>query len=427
MPSFELTARQQEANRLLAGPQRHTMLVGGSRSGKTFTLTRAVVVRALRAPQSRHCVLRFRYNAVRSSVWLDTLPKVMSLCFPGVSTITRSQDNHVEFPNGSQVWFGGLDEKERVEKILGQEFATIYFNECSQIPFSSVLVGLTRLAQQTELKNRAYYDLNPIGTAHWTYRQFIEKKNPVSQELLNDPDDYQLLYLNPGHNAANVDPGYIKSLEDLPERQRRRFFEGRYVAEVEGALWTLETIEKSRIAEEQLPPLRRVIVAIDPSGTSGDEDKRSDEVGIVVAGVGSDGKGYVLSDLTCRKGPEQWGRIAVQAARDHKADRIVAEKNFGGDMVRAVIHSVDRNAPFHAVTASRGKMVRAEPVAALYEQGKVSHVGRFPQLEEQLTNFSTAGYMGDRSPDRADALVWALSSLMFNQPGYASVGTYRNY
>jgi predicted phage terminase large subunit-like protein len=152
-------------------------------------------------------------------------------------------------------------------------------------------------------------------------------------------------------------------------------------------------------------------VAIDPAVTSGDE---ADETGIVVAGKDKNGHGYVLADISGRYAPTQWARLAISAYVTHRADRIVAEVNNGGDMVGATLRMVDRNAAFTAVRASRGKVVRAEPVAALYEQGRVHHIGTFPQLEDQMTNFTSdidraaAGY----SPDRVDALVWAFSELL---------------
>jgi phage terminase large subunit-like protein len=412
-PSCELTEKQQEANRLLAGPQTHTLLVGGSRSGKTFLGTRAVTTRAVRVPESRHVIFRLRFNALRASVWLDTLPKVMRLCFPGVPYKNNRQDGYISLPNKSEIWFAGLDDKDRVEKILGMEFATLYFNECSQIPRASVLTALTRLAQKVDgLRNRAYYDLNPVGTGHWTYRQFIEHLDPDSRQPLANPDDYRHIYMNPADNRANVDEGYLRLLESLPERQRRRFLDGRYVAEIDGALWTLELLEKHRRDAGDVPLYRRVVVAVDPSGSKGEEDKRSDEIGIVVAALGVDDRVYVLADLSGRYSPEQWGAIAARAWTQYGADRIVGERNFGGDMVRAIVHAADRNAPYKEVTASRGKVVRAEPVSALYEQGRVSHVGRFGTLEDQQCNFSTSGYLGDKSPDRADALVWAITELV---------------
>jgi len=218
--------------------------------------------------------------------------------------------------------------------------------------------------------------------------------------------------MNPRDNAQNIDPAYIASLMAMPERQRRRFLDGQYVAEIDGALWTFEMLEKQRSADGALPLMQRVVVAVDPSGAAGPEDYRSDEIGIVVAGLGQDGLGYVLEDASRRMSPEAWAQCAIRQVRKWGADRIVAEKNFGGDMVRAVIQAADSNAPVKLITASRGKIQRAEPVSALYEQGKVFHVGVFPEMEDQMTNFSTAGYLGDRSPDRADAAVWALSDLM---------------
>jgi len=161
-----------------------------------------------------------------------------------------------------------------------------------------------------------------------------------------------------------------------------------------------------------LPALKRVVVAVDPSGASGKEDERSDEIGIVVAARGTDGKGYVLADRSVKLAPAAWGRIAVNAYHEFRADRIVAERNFGGAMVEHVIKTADPREPVSIVTASRGKAVRAEPISSLYEQNSVSHVGRFPELEEQMINMSVAGYVGAKSPDRLDALVWSLSELM---------------
>jgi hypothetical protein len=424
---MKLTQKQEEGRQLLAGPQRHTLAVGGSRSGKTFLLTRQLCVRAIKSPGSRHGIFRLRCNALRASIWLDTLPKVMRTCFPGVRYENKRQDGYVELPNESQIWFAGLDDKERVEKILGLEFATLYFNECSQLPYSSVLTARTRLAQQVPgLQNRAYYDLNPGGSGHWTHREFVEHVDPVTRRPLANPDDYRMLYINPVDNLDNIDPVYVKALEAMPEKHRRRFLDGRYVAEIDGALWTIELLEQQRIAKDDVPQMRRVVVAVDPSGCAGKEDWRSDEVGITVQGLGQDDNGYLLADLSGRYSPEQWGRIAVKAWKDYGADRIIGERNFGGDMVRAVVHSADRNAPFKEVTASRGKVARAEPVSALYEQGRIFHAGTFATLEEQQCNFSTAGYLGDRSPDRADAAVWGFTELMVGECTTGLLDHYRS-
>lgn len=137
--------------------------------------------------------------------------------------------------------------------------------------------------------------------------------------------------------------------------------------------------------------------------------KDSDDTGIVVAAKGTDGRGYLLDDLTCRLSPDGWANRAVGALRDRNADRIIAEVNNGGDLVERVIRTVDSRVPYKKVHASRGKLTRAEPIAALYEQGKISHVGSFPQLEDELCSY--AGQPGEKSPNRLDALVWAFTEL----------------
>lgn len=424
---FHLTERQAELNLLLGGKQRHTMFVGGSRSGKTFLLTRAVLIRALRTDFSRHAILRLRANSARSTIWLDTLPKVARLCFPGLVLRDHRQDGYISLSNGSEIWIGGLDDRDRVEKILGMEFATLYFNEGSQIPYGSILVALTRLAQAISgLRQRAYYDLNPVGKGHWSYRLFIEHIDPESRTSLQNPADYVHAFLNPLDNAENLTPEYLDSLRSMPAARRRRFYSGEYVEEIEGALWTLESLERAKVLPSDVPQtLKRVVVAVDPSGTAGED--RSDEVGIVVVGLADD-TAYVLADLTCNLPPESWARRVVQAFLSYKADAVIAERNFGGDMVRAVIQTAGRDlrtpVPVYMVTASRGKAVRAEPISALYgspiddQPTRVFHVWdesperNFSALEEELLQFATFGYQGSRSPNRSDALVWGLTHLM---------------
>lgn len=410
-----LTPKQLELDALLAGPQRHTLAKGGARSGKTFDLVKNTVLRALKGKNSRHGIFRLASNACHQSIRLDTYPKVMRDYFPDVRYKQHIQDGYDEFDNGSEIWFAGLDDKERIEKILGKEFSTIYGNECSQIPYASILVLRTRLAQKIPgLRNRAFYDLNPTNTAHWTEREFTDFVNPITRLPHGDNANYKQMSMNPIDNLANIDPEFIKSLEAMPARYRQRFLEGKPMAEMEGALWTPELLEQRRVEHGPLV-YDRIVVAIDPSGASGEEDKRSDEIGIAIVGVKEDGelkRGYLLLDATLKGAPEVWAREAVKWYRTFSADCILGETNFGGDMVRACIHAVDPNVPFRKVTATRGKVVRAEPVSALYEMNKFFHVGDFPQLEDELLSFTTSGYKGERSPNRADALIWAAHALM---------------
>lgn len=423
---FKPTEKQRQAIKACGGPQRHTLGKGGARSGKTFLFTRNTCVRALKSENSRHLIVRQHANACHRSVRLDTYAKIMRDCFPAVKIEQHLQDGYDRYPNGSEVWFAGLDDKDRVEKILGMEFATIYFNECSQILYPSVLVVRTRLAQRIPgLKNRAYYDLNPTNTAHWTEREFVQKVNPLSRLPVPDPENFVYFEMNPVDNVQNIDPEFIKSLEAMPERYRKRFLEGKPIAEIEGALWTPDLLEELRI-DEGPPEYDRIVVAVDPSGAMGEEDVRSDEIGIVVVGK-RDNEGFLLEDATLKGPPETWGKMAVQMWRKWKADCIVGEGNFGGDMVRSTIHAVNSSVKFKRVTATRGKVVRAEPVSALYEMKKFHHVGNFPKLEDELILFTTNGYKGERSPNRADALVWAAHELLLENPDDGLIEFYKQW
>lgn len=418
--TFQLNAKQKLLNELLGSSATHIMAYGGSRSGKTFALTRALLTRAF-AHKSRHAILRYRFNHIKASIVYDTLPKVMDICFPGVAEHCRldKTDWYYTLPNGSEVWFGGLDDKERTEKILGQEYATVYLNECSQIPYASRNMAMTRLAQNTPLRLKAYYDCNPPGMAHWTYRLFMEKRDPDKRTAVANPANFNSLVMNPKDNEQNLPASYLEELQQMPEAMRRRFWLGQFADVSDSALWTMELLDQQRIMDGKVPEMVRIVVAVDPSGCSGEEDKRSDEIGIVVAGLGKDGRGYILEDLSGRMAPALWGRAVVSAYDRHEADCVVAEENFGGAMVAEIVRSASSleerktggTVPYRPVRASRGKIARAEPVAALFDQQKISLVGHFPDMEDQLCAMTTAGYVGSRSPDRADAMIWALASL----------------
>lgn len=208
-------------------------------------------------------------------------------------------------------------------------------------------------------------------------------------------------------NRANLAPAFVAQIVRKFEGTRlgRQELDGEILDDAPGALWKRDQLDALRV--KAAPELRRIVVAIDPAVTSGDG---SDETGIVVVGVGKDGHGYVLDDLSGRMPAVEWLRLAVREYRARKADRVIAEVNNGGDLVEASLRSVDPNISFKAVRASRGKVTRAEPIASLYEQGKVHHVGVLPALEDQLCGWDPA--LSDRSPDRLDALVWGLTELM---------------
>ncbi|MFA6713751.1 MAG: phage terminase large subunit [Victivallaceae bacterium] len=403
--TFKKTDDQTRAIRLLGGPAKYVLLFGGSRSGKTFILLYALTVRAIKTPGSRHAVLRFRANAVRQAVWNDTFLKLMRLCFPGLKWKENRVDGLIKLPNGSEIWFGGLDSAERVDKILGREFATMYFNECSEISYPAITTALTRLAQKTPLQNKAYFDCNPSGKRHWSYKLFVDKIDPENKTPLRFPENYVSMLMNPSGNAENLPAGYIEeTLSGLSRRQRQRFLEGRWLEETEGALWKHAMIDAYRVAEA--PPLTRIVVGVDPAVSSG---SASDETGIVAAGRSRDNNYFVLNDASLRGTPLEWAQAVVAEYKKHQADRVVAEVNNGGDLIIANLRRVAPDIPCKTVRAARGKIIRAEPIAALYEQGKVHHAGSFAELEEQMCSYNPA--TAKSSPDRMDALVWALTDL----------------
>lgn len=418
---MKLTSKQQAAQKVLAGVATFLMLFGGSRSGKTFLIIRNIVLRALKANNSRHVVLRFRFNAVKASVVMDTFPKVMSLCYPGVEFTLNKTDWFVEFGNGSQIWFGGLDDKERTEKILGMEFATIYLNESSQIPWASVGIAMTRLAQKAmqtiegredkPLTPRMYFDCNPPNKAHWSYKLFIQKQDPETRQLLGKPEDYDSFQINPVDNEENISGTYMDVLRGMSKRLQKRFLKGEFADANPNALFHEEDIDKWRVLDGVVPDMVRLVVGVDPSGAGDTDNADNDAIGIAVGGIGTDGNAYLLEDNTVKAGPATWGKVATDSYERHAADVIVGEVNYGGAMVQHVIKTSNARANYKAVSASRGKVVRAEPFSALYEQGKVRHVGYFPDMEDELAAFSTAGYVGESSPNRADAWIWVLAAL----------------
>ena len=206
----------------------------------------------------------------------------------------------------------------------------------------------------------------------------------------------------------NLAPAFLNTILRRYEGTRlaRQELNAEVLEDLEGALWSRDVIERNRIAAGTEPDMRRIVVAVDPATSCGED---SDETGIVVCGLGIDGRGYILEDCSGRFSPTEWATRAVAAYKRHRADRVIIEKNQGGDMAENTLRMIDKNVPVRAVVASRGKIVRAEPVSALYEQNRVSHVGAFDLLEDQLCTFEAGSA---HSPDRLDALVYGLSDLL---------------
>lgn len=321
---------------------------------------------------------------------------------PLVRVRTRAGGTFVLWPNGSEAKLFGAYTKEDVERLRAGGNRHLFW--CDEI---AAWRYLKETWENMELGLRLGPDPHIVATT-------TPKPRPKLRELMDAPDTALT-------RATMHDNPHIVDLQKqrligryAGTRLEAQEILGQYLDQVEGALWTFETIALHRVVEKDVPDLARVVVAVDPSG--GDEDG-NDEQGIVVAGRGVDGHGYVLADRSCKLSPDGWGRRAVQAFIDHRASKVIGETNYGGDLVLANVKVAARamgaTVVTSKITASRGKVARAEPVAALYEQGKVHHVGEFPELESQMRNWSSdSGW----SPDRMDALVWALTDLMVTSP-----------
>lgn len=414
MAKFVKTPKQREAL-ALANAHRHTLLFGGARSGKTTIFVRNVFLRAVKKP-SRHLMVRFRFNHARTSLGHETVPKVLELCFPGLDVKYNGTDHYWEVPticgNVSQVWLGGIDDKERADKILGNEYSTIYANECSQIAWDTITTLWSRLAEggkEAGPWQKFYYDCNPTGKKHWTNLVFNEGVLPDGEPCALDT---VVTRINPTDNLDNLAPEYIDQLKALPKRQRQRFLDGLYLTDVEGALWTDQMVNQAKAKETDLLGLRKTVVAVDPSVTN---NPGSDECGIVVCSLDHAREGVVHDDVSGKFSTETWARRVVNIYDRYGANYVVAEVNNGGDLVENVIHNIDPNVKVVKVRAAVGKFARAEPVSQLYEQGKVCHLKELPDLEAELTE--TVFDDLDSSPNRLDALVWGLTDLMIGSSG----------
>jgi phage terminase large subunit-like protein len=241
------------------------------------------------------------------------------------------------------------------------------------------------------------------------------KPKPLIKQLVADPD----CVVTEGRtidNAANLAPSFMATVQKryAGTRLGRQELDAELLDDTPGALWTYEMLEKARQKGRVIPQMTRITIGVDPSGSDGET---GDSQGIVVCGLGADGRGYVLQDGSAKLSPDGWGQRVGALFVTHKADRVAAEKNYGGDMVRFVLETAAPNIPVTLVSASRGKHLRAEPVSALYEQGRITHLEPFVDLEDQMVLMTSTGYTGPDSPDRLDALVWAFTELFLEDNG----------
>lgn len=323
-------------------------------------------------------------------------------CDPNLKEDSWSPTNRcLTWPNGSKAWCYNATEP---DQLRGPQHHFAWVDELAKFRYM-----------------QATWDQLMFGLRLGEHPQVLVTTTPQPKPLIKElvAREGSSVFVTRGSTLDNKDNLASATVQALYDRYGgtrlgRQELEGEILGDIPGALWNHQMIDESRITEDEAPDMERIIVAVDPAASS---HEGSDENGIVGVGLARDedgyARGYVLADRSLRGSPEEWARAAVKLYRELGADRIVAEKNNGGEMVAHVIRSVDRSIPVTLVHASRGKHVRAEPISALYEQHRIHHVGRFDKLEDQMCLFSIDQLRDENtgSPDRVDALVWGMSQL----------------
>jgi PBSX family phage terminase large subunit len=319
-----------------------------------------------------------------------------AILFRGIKTSSGNQTANLKSIQGITTWI--LDEAEELE---------------DEDTFDKIDLSI----RDKKTQNRVIIVLNPCHTKHWINKRFFDEPEVPHgfNGIVGDTCYIHTSYLDNWHNLSESFLKIAARTKRTNEKKYNHLFLGDWVDDIDGALWKQSTmIDPYRVT--RAPDLKRIVIGVDPSVSStGDQD----ECGIGAAGIGFDGEYYVLEDATALLSPAEWGKTSVGLYKNHQADRIVAEVNQGGDLVEMNIHNVDSSVPVKKVRATRGKLIRAEPISALYEEGKVHHVGCFPELEDEMTTYTGDG----DSPNRLDWLVWALTELSQNEPDEAFLMT----
>lgn len=321
---------------------------------------------------------------------------IMAICPPHERPEYVPSKRRLVWPNGARSTIFTADEPER---LRGKQHQKLWADEIASWRYPAAW-------------DQARFGLR-LGPSPQGIVTTTPRPTKLVKELIQDPNTYVThgtTYDNRANLAKEFYAHIIKKYEGT--RLGRQELKAEVLNDNPHALWKRSDIEDTR--RTIAPPLKRIVVAIDPATTS---KSTSNEAGIIAAGLGTDDRGYVLDDRTLRGTPETWARAAVNLLHALKGDRIVAEVNNGGELVEFVVRTVDKNVPYKCVHASRGKKTRAEPVSALYEQKRVSHVGFFPELEDELCEWDPIN--DTESPNRLDALVWAITELMLGEEGTA--------
>lgn len=391
---------------------RYFLITGGRGSGKSYAISTHISSEIAKDQFFNILYLRQTLVSAHVSIIPEFAEKTDLMGYGGFVTKNKTEVRNLR--TGSRIYFRGIQtsrgSNEAQLKSI-KDIATVLIDEAQELVDEKAFDRIDYSLRDRQRHNRVILSLNPTNKSHWIYQRFFKEKS-VPDEFCGIIGDTCYIHTTYLDNLDNLDAKFIQIARDCENKdpaKYRNIFMGHWSGDNEGALWTEAMINPYRVATAPYP-LDRVVVAIDPAVTN---TKKSDETGIVVAGskrIAGAMHYYVLADRSMKASPASWAAAGVNAYNEFEADRMVAEANNGGDLVALVLKNAGQRVALKIVHASRGKIVRAEPVAALYEKGLVHHVGFFGALEDQMRNY--CGYDSENSPDRMDALVWALTELM---------------
>jgi PBSX family phage terminase large subunit len=377
---------------------RYFLITGGRGSGKSYAVSLFLLNLTYEAG---HVILftRWTLTSAHISIIPEFIEKIEALNKQADFEITNTEI--VNKHTGSRILFRGIKTSQgtataNLKSIQG--VTTWCLDEAEELTDEDVFDRIDLSVRSTDHPNRVILVMNPSYKGHFIYQRWMAK---------GKENDTTYIHTTYRDNKRNLSESFLQAAAKTQEANPLRYnhlFQGTWLDDAEGILWNRKMLDQLRT--DTKPDLTRIIVAIDPATT---KTMESDETGIIVAGKAANGYAYVLEDLSGKYSPNEWATVAAQAVRRYNADAIVAEKNQGGEMVESVIRQVDKQTRVKLVTATKGKATRAEPVYSLYEQGKVWHLGHHPQLEQQMVTFNPES--NKDSPDRVDALVWAVTEL----------------
>ena len=402
-------------------PARYYLVTGGRGSGKSFAVSLSGVNGLILSKVAKN-TLYLRQTLV--SAHISIIPEfIQKLELLGCEEFADCEKQNIRFlPNGSMIYFRGIQTSRGSNEAnlkSVKDVTRVIIDEAQELVDETAFDRIDLSLRDAEVQNRVVLSLNPTDKQHWIYKRFFEKPD-VPEDFNGIIGDVCYIHTTFEDNRKNLSSDFLRIAEKCKNEDREKFdniFMGLWRGDKEGALWSDSMISPYRV--KNAPDLDRIVVAIDPAVTG---SKNSDETGIVVAGkkrIRGEMHYFILEDNSLRASPETWARAAASLYSEKDADKVVAEVNNGGDLVEATIKSINRNIAYKGVRATRGKIRRAEPIAALYERGIVHHVGIFPELERQMRNYN--GEEKGYSPDRMDALVWALTELSQSGGGSAPV------